>query len=51
MAVEWGEGKKKGKRGKKGCFRLARGGDFLKQLIGFVRGLVCAFANGITLTK
>ena len=23
MAVEWGEGKKKGK---KGCFRLARGG-------------------------
>ena len=50
MAVEWGEGKKKGK---KGCFRLARGGggDFLKQLIGFVRGLVCAFANGITLTK
>ena len=46
MAVEWGEGKK-------GCFRLARGGggDILKQLIGFVRGLVCAFANGITLTK
>ena len=45
MAVEWGEGKK-------GCFRLARGeGNFLKQLIGFVRGLVCAFANGITLTK
>ena len=27
------------------------GGGFLKQLIGFVRGLVCAFANGITLTK
>ena len=21
------------------------GGDFLKQLIGFVRGLVCAYAN------
>ena len=48
-----GEGKKKGKkRGKKGCSRLARGGEnFLKQLIGFERGLVCAFANGITLTK
>ena len=26
MAVEWWEGKKKEKKGKKGCFRLARGG-------------------------
>ena len=26
MAVEWGKGKKKGKKGKIGCFRLARGG-------------------------
>ena len=48
MAVEWGEGKKKGK---KAVLDWLEGGDFLKQLIGFVRGLVCAYANGITLTK
>ena len=47
-----GEGKKKGKKGgKKADLDWLEGGDFLKQLIGFVRGLVCAYANGITLTK
>ena len=47
MAVEWGEGKKKGK---KAVLDWLEGGG-LKQLIGSVRGLVCAYANGITLTK
>ena len=47
-----GGGKKEGKKGgKKADLDWLEGGIFLKQLIGFVRGLVCAFANGITLTK
>ena len=48
-----GGGKKEGKKGGKKAVLdwLEGGGDFLKQLIGFVRGLVCAFANGMTLTK
>ena len=47
-----GGGKKEGKKGgKKTVLDWLDGGDFLKQLIGFVRGLVWAFANGITLTK
>ena len=53
MAVEW-RGKKEGKKGEKKAvldWLEGGGGDFLKQIIGFVRGLVCAFANGITLTK
>ena len=52
-----GGGREK-RRGGQGCFRLARGGaNFFQQLIGghdflgFARGLVCAFANGITFTK
>ena len=53
----WGGGKKRGGGGGgQGCFRLASGGRliFFQQLIGgssslcFARGLVCAFANGIT---
>ena len=53
MAVEWGREKRREKRGgkKKAVLDWLEGGDFLKQLIGFVRGLVCAYANGITLTK
>ena len=41
-----GEGKKDGKRGGKKAVLgwLEAGGDFLKQLIGVVRGLVFAFA-------
>ena len=50
MAVEWGEGKKKEKKAVLDWLE-GGGGDFLKQLIGFVRGLVCAYANEITLTK
>ena len=48
-----GGGKKEGKKGGKKAVLdwLEGGGDFLKQLIGFVRGLVCAYANRITLTK
>ena len=44
------------RRGGQGCFRLARGGgvNFLtinRGGLGFARGIVCAFANGITFTK
>ena len=55
-----GGGEREKRRGGQGCFRLARGGaNFFQQLmgggghdfLGFARGLVCAFANGITFTK
>ena len=50
MAVEWGEGKKKGKkRGKKGCFRLARrgrgGGGFFKTINRFCKGSCLCFCK------
>ena len=45
MAVEWGEGKKKGKRGKKGCFRLARGGGFFKTINRFCKGSCLRFCK------
>ena len=46
MAVEWGEGKKKGKTGKKGCFRLARGGGgFFKTINRFCKGSCLCFCK------